>query len=125
MRSYERDYLGWVEDTARAICDGRWSEIDRAASAEEVESLGKQERQRIVSHLAQLLLHLLKQRFQPLKTSRNWDLTIREQRSRVCELSDFVMGEAGICQKLKSFLRVNSEVRQHDEHKDEHRSTGN
>ena len=38
MRSYETDYAGWAEDTARAIQEGRWGEIDRAALADEVGS---------------------------------------------------------------------------------------
>jgi hypothetical protein len=28
-RSYATDYAGWIEDTARAIEDGRFNEIDR------------------------------------------------------------------------------------------------
>ena len=35
MRTYEVDFAGWAQDTARAICDGRWLEIDRAALADE------------------------------------------------------------------------------------------
>ena len=40
MRAYEKDYAGWAKDTARAICNGDWSEMDRAALAEELKSLG-------------------------------------------------------------------------------------
>ena len=86
MRAYETDYAGWAEDTARAICEGRWSDIDRAALADEVDSLGKQERQRIVSRLTQLIIHLLKQRYQPMKASRSWELTILEQRRCALDL---------------------------------------
>jgi hypothetical protein len=28
MRAYEQDYAGWVEDTVKAIEEGRFSEID-------------------------------------------------------------------------------------------------
>ena len=47
MRAYETDFAGWAQDTARAITEGRWSEIDRAALADEVESLGRRDRREI------------------------------------------------------------------------------
>lgn len=86
MRGYEADYVGWAEDTARAICDGRWSDIDRAALADEVDSLGKQERQRVVSHLTALFIHLLKLRYQPMKASRSWETTVFNQREDALDL---------------------------------------
>ena len=88
MRSYQADYAGWAEDTAKAIADGRWSDIDRAALIDEVESLGKQERQRVISRLTVLLTHLLKRQFQPAKHCRSWEATILEQRSRLRDLID-------------------------------------
>ena len=53
MRAYEQDYAGWVEDTARAIEEGRFSEIDRVALADEVRDLanaGRLEEARMVCH---------------------------------------------------------------------------
>jgi hypothetical protein len=86
MRRYENDYAGWAEDTAQAILDGRWSDIDRAALADEVAGLGKQERHRITSRFLVLFAHLLKVRYQPNKYSRSWDLIIEEQRIRADQL---------------------------------------
>ena len=43
LRAYKDDYAGWVEDTARAIEDGRFEDIDRSALADEVRDLGKSE----------------------------------------------------------------------------------
>jgi len=86
MRSYEVDYAGWAEDTAQAICQGRWSEIDRAALADEVLGLAKKERRAIRSQFEVLLVHLLKKRYQPMKASRSWDATILEQRLKLNEL---------------------------------------
>ena len=83
MRAYEQDYAGWAEDTARAICEGRWDDIDRAALADEVADLGKGERHKIVSAYRVLLAHLLKARYQPERQSRSWEITIKEQRRRV------------------------------------------
>jgi hypothetical protein len=85
LRSYSEDYAGWVEDTARAIEDGRFHQIDRAALADEVRDLGKSERARIESALRILLLHLLKVKYQPEKHTRSWDASIRVRRKHITE----------------------------------------
>ncbi len=82
MRSYEMDYAGWAEDTARAICEGRWHDIDRATLADEVLDLKKRVEHQVESRMRVLLIHLLKARYQPGKHGRSWDLTIAEQRYR-------------------------------------------
>lgn len=83
MRTYTEDYAGWVEDTARAIEDGRFGEIDRAALADEVRDLGRSERRELESALRVLLLHLLKVKYQPQKRSASWEASIRVQRKQV------------------------------------------
>lgn len=86
MRGYKSDYAGWAEDTAQAILDGRWSEIDQTALADEVADLARKERRAIRSRFEVLLLHLLKQRSQPAKASRSWEITIQQQRLRLQDL---------------------------------------
>jgi hypothetical protein len=85
LRAYNEDYAGWVEDTARAIEDGRFDQIDRAALADEVRDLGKSERARIESALRILVLHLLKTKYQPDKRTRSWEASIRVQRKHAAE----------------------------------------
>jgi hypothetical protein len=84
-RAYHDDYAGWVEDTARAIEDGRFDEIDRAALSDEVRDLGKSERARLESALRILVLHLLKTTYQPEKRTRSWEASIRVQRKHAAE----------------------------------------
>jgi hypothetical protein len=67
LRTYTDDYAGWIEDTACAIEAGQFSEIDRAALADEVRDLGKLERSELESALEVLIMHLLKARYQPQK----------------------------------------------------------
>ena len=86
MRTYGEDYAGWAEDTAQAISEGRWHEIDREALADEVSDLGKSNRREIEGALWAILLHMLKAKYQPLKHTRSWDLSILEHRVR---LKDF------------------------------------
>ncbi len=85
MRSYGHDYAGWVEDTARAIEEGRFSEIDRVALADEVRDLGKSEAARLESALRVLLIHLLKAKYQPERHTRSWDNAIKLQRVHIAK----------------------------------------
>ena len=85
LRAYTQDYAGWVEDTARAIEDGRFEDIDRAALADEVRDLGKSERRELRSAFSVLLMHLLKTKYQPAKASRSWQASIRVQRKQIEE----------------------------------------
>ncbi len=88
LRAYTEDYAGWVEDTARAIEDGRFDQIDRTALADEVRDLGKSEKRELRSALSLLLMHLLKKKYQPEKESRSWQATIRVQRQHIGEFLD-------------------------------------
>jgi hypothetical protein len=86
---YETDFHRWTLDTARKIRSGCLSSIDStdwANIAEEIESLGKQQRQTLVSNLEILLLHLLKWQYQPSHRIRGWELSIEEHRDRIEEL---------------------------------------
>jgi hypothetical protein len=83
MRAYEQDYAGWVEDTVRAIEEGRFSEIDLTALADEVKGLGITERDKIETALRVLAMHLLKTKYQPEKRTRSWDASISVQRKHL------------------------------------------
>jgi len=85
LRAYAEDYAGWVEDTARAIEEGRFDDIDRAALADEVRDLGKSERARLESALRILVLHFLNTKYQPEKRTCSWDASIRVQRKHAAE----------------------------------------
>lgn len=37
MTGYDADFYRWTQEPAQAIAEGRWSEIDRVALADEVE----------------------------------------------------------------------------------------
>jgi hypothetical protein len=77
---YERDFFAWTQDQADALRRRSVNEIDWENLLEEVESLGRQERNELRSHLVVLLIHLLKWRYQPERRSRSWALSVIEQR---------------------------------------------
>jgi hypothetical protein len=57
---YNVDYLAWIERTVQLFKHGKLSELDMENLIEEVEDLGKSQRQSLKSRLRVLLMHLLK-----------------------------------------------------------------
>src|SRR5712691_7680382 len=51
---YEQDFYAWTQTTAERIRAGQWYDLDREALAEEVESLGRSERNALESRLERL-----------------------------------------------------------------------
>jgi hypothetical protein len=83
---YDTDFYAWTQETAQAIREQRWSDLDTENLLEEIESMGKSERRGIESRLEILLSHLLKRQYQADKYTRSWDMTIKEQRLKVSQL---------------------------------------
>ncbi len=102
-RAYASDYCGWVEDTARAIEEGRFGEIDRAALADEVRDLGKSERRELKSALEVLLMHMLKSRYHPERQTRSWQASINVQRRQVAE---FLEDSSSLQPEVQRFIEV-------------------
>jgi hypothetical protein len=82
---YETDFHAWTIQQAEFLRSGQWEQIDIANLIEEIESLGKQQRQELRNRLGVLLGHLLKWYYQPEARSKSWFYTIREQRRRLQE----------------------------------------
>jgi uncharacterized damage-inducible protein DinB len=61
---YDTDFYAWTQETAQAIRERRWSDLDTENLLEEIESMGKSERRGIGSRLQILLAHLLKRQYQ-------------------------------------------------------------
>jgi len=80
---YEHDFYGWLIEQARHVRDGRWDAVDRENLVEEIESLGREQFNKLESALRVLMLHMLKWDHQPQKRSRSWALTVRTQRLEV------------------------------------------
>lgn len=78
--TYESDYAAWAFHQAMLLRSGQVHLLDRAWIAEELDSLGKQEFQRLESALRLVLQHMLKWDHQPALRSRSWTNTISVQR---------------------------------------------
>ena len=88
VSAYESDFYAWTQEQAKFLQEEKWSCLDVPNLIEEIESLGRQERQELENRLGVLLGHLLKWEFQPSNRSRSWYATIREQRRRIRRLLD-------------------------------------
>ena len=80
---YSTDFNQWAIDQATAIRDGRWRDLDVQNLAEEVESMGNQERRELANRLTGLIGHLLKWQYQPSNRGALWQVTIRAQRKAI------------------------------------------
>jgi hypothetical protein len=80
---YMRDFYSWLMEQARLVREGRWEAIDRENLAEEIESLGREQFNKLESALRVLLTHILKWDHQPARRSRSWALSIDAQRIEV------------------------------------------
>ncbi|TVP63932.1 MAG: DUF29 domain-containing protein [Nodularia sp. (in: Bacteria)] len=82
---YEQDYHLWLERMAFLLTNKRLSELDLDNLIQEIESMGKSEKNALRSNLRVLLMHLLKYKFQSQKRSNSWLYTIYEHRLRLQE----------------------------------------
>ncbi|MDY6781878.1 MAG: DUF29 domain-containing protein [Cyanobacteriota bacterium] len=82
---YEKDFQMWIEETVKRLRDRSFDLIDLENLIEEVEDMGKSQKDAIESNLTVLLLHLLKYRYQPQKRidSKSWLYSIVEHRRRL------------------------------------------
>jgi hypothetical protein len=80
---YETDFYAWTQQQVSLLKAKQWDEVDTANLIEEIETLGRKERQELRNRLGVLLGHLLKWQFQSEKRSSSWLGTIREQRIQI------------------------------------------
>lgn len=80
---YTQDLYAWSQQQA-ALLDGQaWSALDLANLIDEVLSVGASQYSAVSSAVYQILVHLLKWRYQPDRQSRSWRVSLVEHRSRI------------------------------------------
>lgn len=88
---YETDYGAWARRQIELLNGRRFADLDIAHLVEELEDMGRSERNELESRLAILLAHLLKWQFQYAQLAErwrefkrgSWRSTIIEQRDRI------------------------------------------
>lgn len=80
---YDRDYNLWLDRTAQLLRDRELEKLDFDNLIEEIESIGRSEKDALESNLIVVLMHLLKYKYQPKRRSKSWLLSIYEHRRRL------------------------------------------
>lgn len=83
---YDADFVAWAEQTVELLRSRQLDRLDFENLIEEVEDLGKSQRQALYSNLRVVLMHLLKWQFQPEKRTNSWRYTLREHRQHIEEI---------------------------------------
>jgi len=86
--SYDKDFYTWSQEQGRLVRDGRWGDVDRENVAEEIESLGREQFNKLESAIRVILIHMLKWDHQPERRSRSWALSIATQRTELEDILD-------------------------------------
>ncbi|UZQ55792.1 DUF29 domain-containing protein [Trichothermofontia sichuanensis B231] len=83
---YETDFYAWTVEQSKFLKEGDFKHLDIPNLVEEIESLGKQQRQELRNRLGVLIGHLLKWDYQPEKRTKSWRVTIQIQRREINDL---------------------------------------
>ncbi|MFQ4139406.1 DUF29 domain-containing protein [Nodosilinea sp. PGN35] len=88
---YDTDYQLWLEDTVAQLKSQNFSALDLENLVEEIESLGKSNKQSLNSYLKRLCEHLLKVGYWKTERDRcfsGWDREIENFRQEIQEILD-------------------------------------
>jgi hypothetical protein len=81
---YEDDFVLWAERQAALLREGRYDQLDLDNLIEEVEDLGRRERDTVESHVETIVEHLLKlQLSSAARPRRGWLVTVDKQRPKL------------------------------------------
>jgi hypothetical protein len=87
MSLYDTDFFAWTHEMAQTLrAGGRLDPQEACLVAEELEDVGRSEKRSLRSAIAQLYMHLLKQRYQPERQTVTWEVSIEKQRDEIEEL---------------------------------------
>lgn len=85
---YEKDFCEWSFSQANHLRNKEMEKLDIENLIEEIESLGRSDKRALRSHLANLLMHMLKIQYQPeaMGNSKSWIKSIFTARKSIKNL---------------------------------------
>jgi hypothetical protein len=115
--SYDTDAYGWAMAQAALIRAGQFDIVDWENVAEEIESVGRSEKNTLKSNLTQVLIHMLKWEIQPERRGMSWWLSIMNHRIQAEDvifenpslkpIIDDVVRDALIIARKKAIIEMN------------------
>jgi hypothetical protein len=93
---YETDFYIWLNNQIALLRAKNFEQIDLDNLIEELEGMASKQRHELKHRLEQLMMHLLKCKFQPRLISKSWRGTIHEQRARINDLLEEMPSLTGL-----------------------------
>lgn len=106
---YTEDESIWIFENVKLIREGKIDEVDWVNIAEELELMGKSQFREVYSRMKELMLHLLKWKYQKEFRSNSWKYSIRNQRGDLQEIFNDSKNLKNYA--LENFERVYSDAR--------------
>lgn len=83
MNTYHTDFYLWTQQQAALLRQGYFSQVDIEHIAEEIESMGRNDRRAMGSHLRNILMHLLNWQYQPKRRGTSWKSSVNRGRDEI------------------------------------------
>lgn len=81
---YEKDFYVWTQEQAELLRKRQFEALDLDNLIEEVEALGRAEKNSVLNNAGVIIEHLLKLQYSPAQEPRNaWRASVREHRRRL------------------------------------------
>ena len=83
--TYESDFYLWTQQQADLLRQGQFNRVDfdLINIAEEIESMGRRDKNAMRSYLLNVTMHLLKWQYQPERRGTSWQLSIENGRDQI------------------------------------------
>src|SRR4029077_411852 len=82
----KHNFYSCLMEQARHLREGRFDALDRSNLAAEIESLGREQFNKLVSALRVLMAHMLKWDHQASLRTRSWALRMKKQRIEIADV---------------------------------------
>jgi Domain of unknown function DUF29 len=83
---YDRDFAAWVEQQVELLRSRPAAGLDVENLTLELEGLTKRDERALGSQLKRVMVHLLKQRHQPERSTRSWEGSIANGREEIADI---------------------------------------
>jgi hypothetical protein len=80
---YEQDFNLWIEETINLLKNRQLEQIDYEHLIEEIEDMGGNRKDALESNLEQVIIHLLKWKYEPSKRTNSWQYSIAKHSTRL------------------------------------------
>ena len=81
--TYETDFYLWTQQQADLLRQGALSALDIENLIEEIDDMGRSQKNALQGYLFNVIMHLLKWQYQPDRRGTSWELSIHNGRDQI------------------------------------------